>query len=216
MKLKSSATSRRKFISGSALVAAGLLVSSVSAKNQELSQSSLDELYLVGPKKGFTPHVGALLSTMTMMRKWVVQQVRNLTTEELDFQIDEKSNSIGAMLYHLAATEKYYQLNTFDEMPWGSWDQSIKDEWDLPMNLGDSGREKIKGNDISFYLEKLESVRKVTIENFKTVNDDWLMKSELFFENKPTNNYCKWFHVCEHESNHNGQIKFIQGRFPTS
>ena len=30
----------------------------------------------------------------------------------------------------------------------------------------------------------------------------------------PTNNYAKWFHVCEHESNHNGQIKWIAGRLP--
>lgn len=30
----------------------------------------------------------------------------------------------------------------------------------------------------------------------------------------PTNNYCKWFHVCEHESNHNGQIKFLKSRLP--
>ena len=30
----------------------------------------------------------------------------------------------------------------------------------------------------------------------------------------PTNNYCKWFHVCEHEANHNGQIKFLKGRVP--
>ena len=30
----------------------------------------------------------------------------------------------------------------------------------------------------------------------------------------PTNNYCKWFHVCEHESNHNGQIKWIKSRLP--
>ena len=32
----------------------------------------------------------------------------------------------------------------------------------------------------------------------------------------PTNNYCKWFHVCEHESNHNGQIKWIKGRLPNA
>ena len=128
MKLESNTTSRRKFISGSALLTAGLIVSPISAKNQELSQSSLEELYLVGPKKGFTPHVGSLLSTMTMMRQWVIYQVQDLSIEELDFQLDEKSNSIGAMLYHLAATEKYYQLNTFDEMAWGSWNQSIKDE----------------------------------------------------------------------------------------
>jgi hypothetical protein len=25
-----------------------------------------------------------------------------------------------------------------------------------------------------------------------------------------TNNYCKWFHVVEHESNHNGQINMDQ------
>jgi hypothetical protein len=51
--------------------------------------------------------------------------------EELDFQIDDQSNSIGAMLLHLAATEKYYQLNTFDEMEWGSWNDKIKEEWDM-------------------------------------------------------------------------------------
>ena len=30
----------------------------------------------------------------------------------------------------------------------------------------------------------------------------------------PTNNYCKWFHVTEHEANHNGQIKFLKSRLP--
>jgi hypothetical protein len=24
----------------------------------------------------------------------------------------------------------------------------------------------------------------------------------------------KWFHVCEHESNHNGQVKWIKRRLP--
>jgi hypothetical protein len=29
-----------------------------------------------------------------------------------------------------------------------------------------------------------------------------------------TNDYRKWFHVREHESNHNGQIKFLAKRLP--
>ena len=120
---------------------------------------------------------------------------------------------------HLAATEKYYQLNTFDNMEWGSWDQAIKDEWEVPMGLGEAAREQIKGNEASYYVSKMEAVRKDTIERFKQLDDDWLMKSEPFFPLGPgvqgeTNNYAKWFHVCEHESNHNGQIKFIKGRFP--
>ena len=72
--------------------------------------------------------MGTLLSTMTMMRSWIVSGVRVLTVSELDFQLDDKSNSIGAMLLHLAATERYYQLNTFEEMEWGTWSKKIKKE----------------------------------------------------------------------------------------
>jgi uncharacterized damage-inducible protein DinB len=149
---------------------------------------------------------------MTMMRAWVIRSVEDLTQEDLDFQIDDQSNSIGAMLLHLAATERYYQLNTFDEMEWGTWSDEIKKEWDVPMGLGEAGRKEIKGNSIDFYLSKLEEVRDTTKREFAERDDDWLMKSEPFFENKLTNNHCKWFHVCEHESNHNGQIKFIKKR----
>ena len=150
-----------------------------------------------------------------MMRKWVVVTVKDLSVEQLDFQIDEQSNSIGAMLYHLAATEKYYQLHTFNNLEWGSWSDEIKQEWDLPMELGENGREKIKGHDIDFYLTKLEEVRETTHSGFADRKDKWLQKTDNFFGNEPTNNYCKWFHVCEHESNHRGQIKFILKRIPS-
>ncbi len=81
--------------------------------------------------------------------------------------------------------------------------------------MGEKGRELIKGNDINYYLSKLEEVRNVTEKEFAKRDDNWIMKSELFFENKATNNYCKWFHVCEHESNHRGQMKFIIKRMPS-
>ena len=204
---------RRKFFKQSALASAGLIAAPMATSLANPLKDD-ESLYMIGPRKGYSPRVGTLLSTMTMMRAWVVRQVEDLTVEQLDFQIDDKSNSIGAMLWHLAATEKYYQLNTFDKMEWGTWSQEIKDEWDLPMELGERGREEIKGNDIKFYLKKLGDVRKVTEKEFAKRDDDWLMESEPFFGNEPTNNHCKWFHVCEHESNHNGQIKFIKKRFP--
>jgi len=28
------------------------------------------------------------------------------------------------------------------------------------------------------------------------------------------NNHCKWFHVCEHEAHHCGQIAFLRKRLP--
>ncbi|MFC2147070.1 MAG: DinB family protein [Eudoraea sp.] len=212
MKLKTNTTNRRKFIQGSTILTAGLLASPLTGLSQKASGFNTEGLYIIGPKEGYTPEIGTLLSTMTMMRTWLINSVKDLTVEQLDFQIDEQSNSIGAMLLHLAATEKYYQLNTFHEMEWGSWDEEIKKEWDVPMGLGEKGREQIKGNGIEYYLSKLEEVRNETKKEFATRGDDWLNKTEPFFQDQPTNNYCKWFHVCEHESNHNGQIKFIKKR----
>ena len=207
-------TTRRTFVKGTAFLTAGLISAPLINFAQTNPIKNQDSIYLVGPQDGYSPQIGTLLSTMTMMRKWVVDTVKDLTIEQLDFQIDDKSNSIGAMLLHLAATERYYQLNTFDELEWGTWSDDIKKEWDVPSGLGEKGRELIKGNNADYYLTKLEEVREVTKQEFAQRDDDWIMKSEPFFENKPTNNYCKWFHVCEHESNHRGQMKFIIKRLP--
>lgn len=213
--MKKNTNNRRNFIKRTACLTVGLASAPLLSFAQPVLSQNPDEIYLIGPKEGYSPQIGTLLSTMTMMRKWVIDTVKDLTTEQLDFQIDDKSNSIGAMLLHLAATERYYQLNTFEEMPWGTWSDEIKKEWDVPSGLGEEGRKLIKGNDINYYLSKLEEVRTVTKQEFARRDDAWIMKSEAFFENKQTNNYCKWFHVCEHESNHRGQIKFIIQRLPS-
>ncbi|WP_299261254.1 DinB family protein [uncultured Aquimarina sp.] len=216
MKKSPNKTSRRKFIKGSAILTAGLAATPLMSFRNEVANLDIsDNIYLVGPQKGYSPQIGTLLSTMTMMRAWVIRTVKDLTIEQLDFQIDEQSNSIGAMLLHLAATERYYQLNTFDEISWNKWDEDIKKEWDIASGLGKKGREIIKGNSIDYYLQTLEEVREVTKKEFAKRDDEWIMKSEPFFSNQPTNNYAKWFHVCEHESNHRGQMKFIIKRLPT-
>ena len=119
------------------------------------------------------------------------------------------------MLLHLAATEKYYQLHTFDGLEWGAWSEDIKEEWDVASGMGKLGREKIIGHEVGFYLKKLEEVRAVTKKEFAQRGDKWLMEVDQDWPWGPTNNYCKWFHVCEHESNHRGQMKFITKRLPS-
>ena len=71
-----------------------------------------DNINIIGPKEGFSPHIGTLVSMMNWMRTTILRPVQNMTMEQLDYLHDPKSNTIGAMLSHLAATEKYYQLNT--------------------------------------------------------------------------------------------------------
>jgi len=64
-----------------------------------------------------------------------------------DQDLDTHRNTIGALMLHLAATETYYQLNTFEGKRWDSWPDSVKQQWDAAMNLGDAGRKTIKGHE---------------------------------------------------------------------
>ena len=180
------------------------------------SQTSLDELNIVGPKEGFTPQIGTLVSMMNWMRNVMLSPVKGMTVEDLDYLIDENANSIGAMLWHLASTERFYQIHTFEGKKWGDWDEEEKLMWSVASGLGDEAREKIKGNNLEFYLKKLNDVRANTLKELAKRDDKWLMEVDKKWYWGPTNNYCKWFHVCEHESNHNGQFKFIKSRLPSA
>jgi len=67
---------------------------------------------------------------------------------------------------------------------------------------------------LDYYLNILNETREQTLAEFRKRDDNWLMTVDKDWGWGPTNNYCKWFHVCEHESNHNGQIKFLKSRLP--
>jgi uncharacterized damage-inducible protein DinB len=207
-------SNRRGFIKKAATVTTGLVGISLFSSNCWSKDVADEGINVIGPKEGFSPQVGTLVSMMNWMRETILQPVQNLSVEQLDYLHDSKSNSIGAMLLHLAATERYYQLHTFEGKKWGSWDENIKTQWDLPMNLGEAARKTIKGRNLDYYLNALKEVRQSTLLEFQRRDDRWLMAVDKEWGWGPTNNYCKWFHVCEHESNHNGQIKWIKSRLP--
>lgn len=206
---------RRDFLKKSSLVALGTSFVALPHLAKATETSSLEELNIVGPKEGFSPQIGTLVSMMNWMRNTILMPVRDMSVDDLDFLLDDKANTIGAMLWHLAATERFYQIHTFEGRQWGDWDKADRDAWNIASGLGDEARKEIKGHDLNFYLEKLETVRANTLEEFKKRDDQWLMEVDQDWYWGPTNNYCKWFHVCEHESNHNGQFKLIRSRLPS-
>lgn len=216
MKKESPNVNRRNFLKKSAqasAVSSGMLLLSSSCKAQTPPQPANDSLNFVGPKDGYTPQIGTLVSMMNWMRETILWPVQGLSVKELDYLHDEDSNTIGGMLWHLAATERFYQINTFDGKEWGDWPAKDDEEFSVAMGLGESGRATIKGNPIDFYLEKLNRVREFSLKELAKRDDEWLLKIDPNWGwSYPTNNYCKWFHVVEHESNHNGQIKYIKSR----
>jgi hypothetical protein len=203
--------SRRSFLKAGAALATGL--SSLARAPQPAGAADDEHAWIVGPQSGYSPEIGTLVSMLHFTRMQVEHNTKGLSQSDLDFLLDAKANTIGALLLHLAATETYYGMNTFGGMKWDSWSDDIKKKWDIPTNLGEPARKAIKGNSLDYYFNILHESREKNLAEFRKRDDKWLTIVEKDGD-WSANNYAKWFHVAEHESNHDGQIKFLKGRLP--
>jgi len=203
MKMPTCLEGRRRFLGA----AAGAMLLGPAA-----APAADDRLHVLGPKTGYSPQIGTLVSMLTWMQRAIAPPVQGLTQSQLDQLFDAKANTIGALLLHLAATETYYGLHTFQGMKWGEWPEEVKKMWDPAMELDDAGRKAIKGHDLEFYMKTLADVREKSLAEFKKRDDAWLLAVDEKWFWGPTNNYCKWLHVCEHISHHVGQISFLRTR----
>ena len=167
-----------------------------------LSGFSLNAQNVIESKKGYSPQIGITISMLEDLKSRVTSSVSNLSDKETDFLLDENANRIGAMILHLAATEKYYQLFTFENRGFNSKEKN----WETALNLGNNGRETIKGKPIKYYLKIWDEVREETLRLLKTKDDKWF-KSKVNGSNM--NNHWAWYHVMEHQANHMGQIRLI-------
>jgi len=172
---------------------------------------NMDRIYLISDIEGFTPQIGRLVSMMNYARLTTLTTVKGLSVEQLDHKHDAKSNSIGALLLHMAAVEFGYQRRTFYNR-----NLHLKEstKWGAALRLGNLGRSEINGNPLDYYLQALADMRKVTLEELRKRDDGWLYEETEFWNGKQANNYFKWFHVYEDEINHRGQIRWLRQRLP--
>jgi len=139
-------------------------------------------------------------------RSTTIDAVEGLTVAQLDHRHDAQSNSIGALLMHIAAVEAWYQVNTFEGRDWTPDEEA---QWLDAVEL----RGNVSGHPLDFYVDTLASIRARTERELRARDDEWLLRVEPF-EGEQANNYWKWFHVCEDEINHRGQIRWLRKRLP--
>ena len=68
---------------------------------------------LITDVEGFSQHMSHLVSELRYVRRSTQREVEGLSITELDHLHDAGSNSIGALLAHVAAVEKIHQCRTF-------------------------------------------------------------------------------------------------------
>jgi len=156
----------------------------------------------VGSENPFIHH---LIQTFDFTRSRTLHVIDRLTVEQLDFNFDDKSNSIGTLLMHIGALEYRYQKILFEDR---MLDQEEKKFWEGAL-AGQLYLRIIYGNDLNFYIKLLEQVRAETVDRLSGKDDKWLFTlSKLSYTN-----YTCLFHLIEDEMNHVGQMKITKLRF---
>jgi hypothetical protein len=185
--------------------------SSVDGKNSVLLEGSGIKprpQAKIGNVDGASPKIADMISMLEDLKNRVERTVKNMNQYEIDYLHDEEANRIGALVMHLAAAEKYYQVFTFENR---EFNEEEKKKWSKALNLDQGGRDEFKGHDIQYYLDIYNEVRAKTIEELKKRDDAWFAEVQTRYD--WTNQYC-WFHVMEHQSSHLGQILFLKKRIP--
>jgi uncharacterized damage-inducible protein DinB len=161
----------------------------------------------IEPLDGFTPTIGRLVCMLTYARQTTLAAVEGLGVEELDRLHDAGSNSIGALLAHIAIVERAYQCLTFEERKPSPEEDAA---WGPALKLGAAGRHAIRGRPLELYVRELAEARRVTLQGLATRDDAWL---EQTLRVAPAlNAHWAWFHVAEDEINHRGQIRWLRAR----
>ncbi|HDR7949599.1 TPA: DUF664 domain-containing protein [Bacillus toyonensis] len=162
--------------------------------------------YRIRSVDGYTKNIGELVSMLEHTRAVTLQEIENLSVEQLDFIMPSGGNSIGALLKHMASIEKAHQLISFQNRDFTKEELEI---WEDALYLGEVGR-TIHGHEIQYYVQFLQSVREESLKYLSKVDDIWLMSERKWPNGVAYNQHYLWFHVIEDEINHRGQIRMLK------
>jgi uncharacterized damage-inducible protein DinB len=159
------------------------------------------------PLSGYAPTIGRLVGILLYARQTTLAAVEGLSIAELDHLQDDSSNSIGALLAHIATVERAYQGLTFEDRTPSAEENAA---WEPALKLGAEGRRLLRNAPLEHYVRQLAEARRVTLEGLAARDDAWLERS---LPAAPAmNGHFAWFHVAEDEINHRGQIRWLRAR----
>jgi uncharacterized damage-inducible protein DinB len=153
------------------------------------------------PTDGFPPGVGRFVTMLAETRSRLMRDIGDLDPGELDRTLPWAPNSVGTLLYHLAAIEldwTFADLLETETFPDGA------EEW-FPVDVREeNGRLTPVIDPLSRHLERLEWVRGHLLDALSGLGDDDLDRT-VNPEN-PSGGAWILHHLMQHEAEHRGQI----------
>lgn len=131
--------------------------------------------YRIKNSGDFSQKIGELVSMLEHTRAVTLDEVKDLSEDDLDYLIDEGSNTIGSLLLHIASIEFVHQVISFEHRDINKFELK---QWKSALELGEAARKTINKNTINYYITELAKVREKTLSKLKGLNDEWLLEEK--------------------------------------
>jgi uncharacterized damage-inducible protein DinB len=148
------------------------------------------------------PEVATWLWALGDAHRMLFNAVRNISQEVLDWKPDRKTNTIGTLLYHIAATDAAW---LFEDILGAEFPDEVKELFPYDYRNEEGNLWPVTGLPIEEHLSRLEKSRSILAEQVRNFSIEEFRKTipQKEYETTP-----EWilYHLAEHENYHRGQI----------
>ena len=162
---------------------------------------------ILEPLPNFDPWVGAWTAAFQDARRRTLRTLEGLGPNTIDWLPPWGGNTIGALLYHLAAIEVDWLFT--DILQQREFPPQINELFPYDVLDGDGNLTVIPGVSLEIHLKRLSSMRKYFMDAMRTITDEDFRRVRSFpdYQIIP-----EWVihHLMQHEAEHRGQIMSIR------
>lgn len=156
--------------------------------------------------QGYPADIGAALWMMEDARSRTLRAVEGLAESHVDVEAAGATNTIGALLYHIALVEADWLYEDILRVEFPSWMHEV---FPYESREEDGRLTRIPAMSLTEHLQRLELVRKNFLEDIKAVDaEDFRTTRES--ESGVLTPQWVFHHLGQHEGEHRGQIQTIR------
>ena len=157
---------------------------------------------------GYAPDIGRWLWALEDARRRTRQRLDGFNPALIDWAAPSGGNSIGSILYHIAAIEADYLYVDVLEQPFPSDLMAL-----FPYDVREeNGRlTAVQGHDLAWYIHRLDDTRARLLEAFRDITVDDFRRPRHLAEYDITPEWTL-YHLMQHESEHRGELAAVRAR----
>lgn len=161
---------------------------------------------IVKPLENYHPDIGRILWMLEDTRRRTKHALKGVTEQVLDWSYSQHSNSIGSILYHIAAIEASW---LFTEILQKEFPQEVEDLFSYDVRDSQGRLCVVKGVSLAEHINRLDKTRRYLLGALQEMTADEF-RSIRSFEGYDVTPEWVIHHLIQHEAEHRGQILVIR------